>query len=208
MGEKFSIPTLAKILRESIGGVLPAFGKVEGMGSSVLTLNEVWSGASVFTVRWSHGIESNKAQRVLHYLTCRLYDVGRGNLVNATITLAQTTLAEKLKISRQWIGALVSRLEREGWLEHASSKLPDGTNSSTVFRVGRMFKRLLVMLSKSHQRKTPVVKPAKRTWHFSPQKREKEILSILAKEKEPPSAEVRRKIPLLDRWMKRGERSP
>jgi hypothetical protein len=178
------------------------------MGSSVLTLNEVWSGASVFTVKWSHGIESNKAQRVLHYLTCRLYDIGRGNLVNTTITIAQTTLAEKLEISRQWIGELVHRLEREGWLEHASSKLPDGTNSSTVFRVGRMFKRLLVMLRKSHQRKNPATKPAKNTWHFSPLlTKEKKILSILAKEKEPPSAEVRKKIPLLDRWMKRGEQS-
>ena len=118
------------------------------MGRGVLTLDQIWSATSTFTVRWSEGLESNKAHRVLHYLLCRLYDEGRGQLVNARLTLAQTTLSKKLGISRQWIGELVSRLEREGWLEHSSLKLPDGTNSSTIFRAGRMLKRLLVMLSK------------------------------------------------------------
>jgi hypothetical protein len=142
---------------------------------------------------------------VLHYLLCRLYDEGRGNLINASLTLAQTTLSKKLGISRQWIGELVSRLERAGWLEHSSSKLPDGTNSSTVFRIGRMLKRLLVMLSKSRQRKSSVTRPAKSTWHFSPLNREKELPSILAKEQEPPSEAVCRKIPLLGLWLTRGK---
>jgi hypothetical protein len=37
----------------------------------------------------------------------------------------------------------VSRLEETGWLSHTSEKLPDGTNGSTTWRIGRMFKRLL-----------------------------------------------------------------
>ena len=74
------------------------------MGGGVLTLDQIWSATSTFTVKWSEGIESNKAHRVLHYLLCRLYDEGRGQLVNARLTLAQTTLSKKLGISRQWIG--------------------------------------------------------------------------------------------------------
>jgi len=116
------------------------------MGRGVLTLDQIWSATSTFTVRWSAGLESNKAHRVLHYLLCRLYDEGRGQLVNARLTLAQTTLSKKLGISRQWVGELVSRLERAGWVEHASQKLPDGTNGSTLWRIGCQLKRLLVML--------------------------------------------------------------
>jgi hypothetical protein len=131
-----------------------------------LTLDQIWSATSHFSIQWSEGIESNKAHRILHYLLCRLYDAGRGQLVNARLTLAQTTLSKKLGISRQWVGELVSRLERAGWVEHASQKLPDGTNSSTVFRAGHMLKRLLVMLAKSQQRKSLINTPAKSTWGF------------------------------------------
>ena len=84
------------------------------MGGNTLTLDQIWSATSTFTMKWSQGIESNKAHRVLHYLLCRLYDTGRGNLINTSITLAQTTLSQKLGISRQWVGELVGRLEREG----------------------------------------------------------------------------------------------
>jgi hypothetical protein len=169
-----------------------------------LTLDQIWSATSHFSIQWSEGIESNKAHRILHYLLCRLYDTGRGQLVNARLTLAQTTLAKKLGISRQWVGELVSRLEKAGWVEHASQKLPDGTNSSTIFRAGRMLKRLLVMLAKSRQRKSPIPKPAKSTWHFSPKKLEKDILSIQQRESKNPKPETLSRIPLLKAWIARG----
>jgi len=142
---------------------------------------------------------------VLHYLLCRLYDEGRGQLVNARLTLAQTTLSTKLGISRQWVGALVSRLERAGWIEHVAPKLPDGTNGSSVWRVGRMLKRLLVMLSKSRRGEKRGNPPAKSTWHFSPLKREKEILLLLSNEQELPTPEVIARIPKLKRWLERGK---
>ena len=175
------------------------------MRGSVLTLDQIWSATSTFTVKWSAGLESNKAHRVLHYLLCRLYDEGRGQLVNARLTLAQTTLSKKLGISRQWVGELVSRLERAGWVEHASQKLPDGTNGSTLWRIGCQLKRLLVMLSKSRRGEKRGNPPAKSTWHFSPLKREKAILSLLAREKELPTPEVIARIPMLKRWLERGE---
>jgi len=176
------------------------------MGSSTLALDTILSATEFFSAKWSQGIESNKAGRVLRFLLCRLYDEGRGNLVNARLTLAQTTLSQKLGISRQWIGELVSRLERAGWLEHSSSKLPDGTNSSSVWRVGRQLKRLLVMLSKSKRRCGPQSKPAKCNWHFSPRELEKKMLSLLDKEKEPPRPEVIARIPMLKRWLARGKK--
>jgi hypothetical protein len=175
------------------------------MGSDTLTLDQIWSATSTFTVKWSRGIESNKAHRVLHYLLCRLYDQGRGHLMNAQFSLAQTTVAKKLGISRQWVGTLVQRLEETGWLVHISEKLPDGTNGSTIWRAGRMLKRLLIMLTKSNRRKTPILKPAKSTWHFSPLQREKETLSLLAKEKVLPAPSLIAKIPLLGTWLKRGK---
>jgi len=176
------------------------------MRGSVLTLDQIWSATSTFTVRWSAGLESNKAHRVLHYLLCRLYDEGRGQLVNARLTLAQTTLSKKLGISRQWVGELVSRLERAGWVEHASQKLPDGTNGSTLWRIGCQLKRLLVMLSKSRRGEKRGNTPAKSTWHFSPLKREKAILSLLSNEQELPSPRLLEKIPLLGQWLTRGKK--
>src|SRR5215204_2372105 len=175
------------------------------MGNSVLTLDIILSATFYFTTKWSSQLQSNKARDLLRYILCRLYDEGRGQLMNARLSLAQTTLARKLGISRQWVGTLVQRLEAEGWLEHFSPTLADGTNGSTVWRVGRLLKRLLIMLTKSNRRKTPMPKPAKSTWHFSPLRREKEILSLLQREKEPPSETILARIPLLRTWLVRGK---
>jgi hypothetical protein len=190
---------------ESIGEVLPVSDKGEGMGGFTLTLDQIWSATSTFSIKWSEGIESNQAHRVLHYVLCRLYDVGRGNLINARLTVAQTTLAHKLDMSRQWVGEMVSRLEREGWLQHESPKLPDGMNGSTIFSAGRMLKRVVVMLLKSRQRKSPGKPAAKDPWYFSPLRREKEILAILAKENTLPNPALLEKIPLLKVWLQRGK---
>ena len=175
------------------------------MGNSVLTLDIILSATFYFTTKWSSQLQSNKARDLLRYILCRLYDEGRGQLMNTQLALAQTTLARKLGISRQWVGTLVQRLEAEGWLEHFSPTLADGTNGSTVWRVGRLLKRLLIMLTKSKQRKTPMPKPAKSTWLFSPLKREKELLSLLAKEQTLPAPSLIAKIPLLRTWLQRGK---
>jgi len=75
---------------------------------------------------------------------------------------------------------------------------------SCVFRIGRQFKRLLVMLKKATRPKTSVKRAAKSAWKFSPSKEEKEILLRRQKEKEPPPEQVLAKIPLLKTWMERG----
>jgi hypothetical protein len=68
-----------------------------------------------------------------------------------------------------------------------------------------MLKRLLVMLSKSRQRKLPIKSDAKSTWHFSPLRREKKILELLAWENKPPKPEILERIPLLKVWLGRGK---
>ena len=174
------------------------------MGRGSLTLDQIWSATSTFTVRWSAGLESNKAHRVLHYLLCRLYDEGRGHLVNAQITLAQATLARKLGISKRWIGMLSRRLADAGWIEYYSSKLDDGTNSSCVWRIGRQLKRLLVILMKSRHHKNLQKDTVKCRYIFSPTKVEKKQFLIQEREKELPRLEVLTRIPMLKRWLERG----
>jgi DNA-binding Lrp family transcriptional regulator len=71
------------------------------------------------------------------------------------LTLAQTTLAKKLGLSRQWVGELVHRLDEAGWLVHVSPTLLDGTNGPTMFMIGNQLNRILFMLSKSKRRKRP-----------------------------------------------------
>ena len=175
------------------------------MGSNVLALDNILSASEHYLAHWSTGLESNKAGRLLRYLVCRLWDQGRGKLVKAQLDLAQSTIARKLNISRQWTGELVARLAAAGWIEYHSSKLPDGTNSRSVWRAGRLLKRLLVMLSKSRRGKKQIKQADNDRWHFSPTKVEKEISFILAKENEPPRPELIARIPMLKRWLERGK---
>lgn len=174
------------------------------MGGSAIALDNILSAAFYFSVKWSSDLQSNKARDLLRFLLCRLYDEGRGQLVNSQLTLAQTTLARKLGISRQWVGELVQRLEAAGWIEHYSPTLPDGTNGSTIFRVGRQLKRLLVMLTKSKRGKPPAKPVANNRWHFSPTKVEKHLLLIQEQEQQPLKQRVLEKMPLLKTWLSRG----
>jgi DNA-binding Lrp family transcriptional regulator len=175
------------------------------MGSGVLALDTVLSATFHFVTKWSPGLKRNQSRDLLRYLLCRLYDESQGKLTIAQITLAQGTLARKLGLSRQWVGILLDRLQAAGWLEYYAPVLPDGMRGSCIFRIGNQLKRLLVMLTKSNPGKSPAKPGAKKTWHFSPLKREKRLLAILEKEKAIPAPSLIAKIPLLGTWLKRGK---
>lgn len=176
------------------------------MGYDVLGLDTILSAMFCFVDRWTPALSRNHSRDLLRFLLCRLYDQNRGNLFSARITLAQTTLAKKLGLSRQWVGELVHRLDEAGWLVHVCPKLPDGTNSPTMFMIGRQLKRVLVMLTKSKRRKKrPTKEAAKSTWHFSPSAEEKKQILIREKEKTPPKPELLARIPLLRQWLERGK---
>jgi hypothetical protein len=175
------------------------------MGSHELTLDNILSATFFFVGKWTPGLKRNQARDVLRFLLCKLYDQGRGRIMLAEVTLAQTTLARKLGLSRQWVGTLLSRLQEAGWLEYYAPRLLDGMRGSTVFRPGRQLKRALLMLTKGRARKTLKKSVAKRRWQFSPSQREKEKHLILEREKQPPSLALLQKIPLLKTWLTRGE---
>ena len=175
------------------------------MGSGTLALDNVLSATFYFVAKWSPDCHRNQGRDLLRYLLCRLYDEGRGNFFTAHLPLAQTTLAKKLGLSRQWVGELVRRLEQAGWIRHYSPTLPDGTNGSTIFTIGPQLKRLLITLAKSHRRKSPMKATARTHWHFSPTPVEKKQILIREKEELPPSETVLSKIPLLKRWLERGQ---
>jgi hypothetical protein len=83
--------------------------------------------------------------------------------------------------------------------------LPDGTNGPTLWRIGRQLKQLLVMLTKSKRGKKRETHTDKSRWHFSPLKREKQLLSIQEKENQPPEERVLAQLPLLRLWFSRGQ---
>ena len=181
------------------------------MGGHVLALDTILSAVFFFAGKWTPELRRNQSRDVFRFLLCRLYDQGRGQLMNAELTLAQGTLAQKLGLSRQWVGELLERLKEAGWIEYYAPVLEDGMRGSTIFRVGRQLKRLLVMLWKSKRRlpagrqgKKPVKSDANNPWQFSPSIEEKRHQQILEQENTPPSPEILKRIPLLKRWLDRG----
>ncbi len=175
------------------------------MGGGVLALDTILSASFHFVIKWSPELDRTMGRDLLRFLLCRLYDAGWGNLHAARLTLAQTTVARKLGLSRQWVGVLVQRLETAGWLEHYSLVLPDGTNGSTIWRIGRTLKRLLVMLAKSRCGKKATKLAAKSTWRFSSTTVEKHLASIQERENKPPPATLLVRFPLLRTWLERGK---
>jgi hypothetical protein len=176
------------------------------MGRQVLALDTILSAVFFFTGEWTPTLKRNQSRDLLRYLLCRLYDQSRGQLMVGQVTLAQGTLAHKLGLSRQWVGELLDRLQAAGWIEYYAPVLEDGMRGSTIFRVGRQLRRLLVMLLKSKRRKTPTKSDVNRAWQFSPTDVEKRQRTIREQETTPPKPELLRRIPLLKAWLERGER--
>jgi hypothetical protein len=174
------------------------------MGRNVLALDVVLSAVFFFAGKWSPALKRNQSRDLLRFLLCRLYDQSRGQLMVGQVTLAQGTLARKLGLSRQWVGELLDRLQAAGWIEYAAPILDDGMRGSTIFRVGRQLKRLLVMLLKSGKRKTPAKSDANRAWQFSPSIEEKKQKALLDSENTPPKPEILNRLPLLKQWLQRG----
>jgi hypothetical protein len=175
------------------------------MGSGVLALDVVLSAVFFFAGKWTPALKRNQSRDLLRFLLCRLYDQSRGQLASGHVTLAQGTLARKLGLSRQWVGILLTRLQEAGWIEYAAPVLDDGMRGSTIFRVGRQLKRLLVMLLKARTRKTPAKSHDNDRWRFSPSDEEKRQKAILEKENRPPKPEILKRIPLLKAWLDRGK---
>jgi hypothetical protein len=173
------------------------------MRSRVLALDTILCATLHFAGKWQPELKRNQSRDLLRFLICRLYDTGRGELINVHLPLAHSTLARKLGLSRQWIGVLLARLQEAGWLECYAPALENGMKGSTIFCVGRQFKRLLTMLSKAKPRKRPTKSAANTRWQFSPTNVEKKQFLIQHTEQQPPSEHILSKIPLLRLWLGR-----
>lgn len=174
------------------------------MQGKALQLDNILSAAFFFAGKWTPALKRNQSRDLLRFLVCRWYDQGRGKVLGSRVKLAQGTLARKLGVSRQWTHSLIHRLQDAGWLYCYSELLPDGMRGSSILSAGPQLKRLLVMLKKAFTPQTPKKQAVNERFMFSPSYEEKKILSILQKEKEPPSEDVLRRIPLLGRWLGRG----
>jgi hypothetical protein len=85
------------------------------MGGSVPALDNILLSASLFFVgKWTPELRRNQSRDLLRFLLCKLYDQSQGKLKTAHVSLAQTILARKLGLSRQWVGILLTRLQKEG----------------------------------------------------------------------------------------------
>ncbi len=175
------------------------------MRSRVLALDTILSATLYFAGKWHPELMRNQSRDLLRFLLCRLYDEGRGQLVGTHLTLAQGTLARKLGLSRQWIGILLARLREAGWVECYAPTLAEGMRGSTIFRVGRQLKRLLLLLLKAKPRKMSTKSAANSHWQFSPTYVEKKQTLLQQQEQQPPSEILLSKIPLLKLWLGRGE---
>ena len=177
------------------------------MGSRVLALDNILSATFFFVGQWTPGLKRNQSRDLFRHLLCRLHGASKGDLFHARLRASHASLGAELGISREWTCKLGRRLQESGWLEYRALRLPDGTFEIGVFSAGRKLKRLLCMLLGYR-------KPKRRVNTFShsfplPETEREKSLSIarkhqLERERQPPSPEVLRKVPLLKAWLDRG----
>jgi hypothetical protein len=81
-----------------------------------------------------------------------MYFPSQGNFFHARIRASHAALGASLDLSREWTSKCVGKLRDAKWIETFAPRLPNGKQEITIFRPGKMLKRLLVMLLKSKQR--------------------------------------------------------
>lgn len=118
----------------------------------MLTLDQIWSATFYFSGTWTPALKRSQARDTLRLIINKLFGANRGSLFHARVRCSHAALADSLDLSREWTCKLIARLREAGWITTEARRLPDGKQEITIFRAGRMLKRLLVMLLKSKQR--------------------------------------------------------
>ena len=126
------------------------------MGSQSLSLDTINAAAAFFSAKWQPSLKRSQSRDVLTLIVSKLYGVSHGHIFNAHVRCSHAALAHTLDLSREWTCKLIARLRVAGWIRTEAPRLPDGTQEVTIFRPGRMLKRLLVMVLKSRQRQKPL----------------------------------------------------
>jgi len=119
---------------------------------SILSLDTICNSATYFAGQWTPALKLNQSRDLLRLVLSKMYFPSSGNLFHARIRASHAGLAASLDLSREWTCKLVGRLREAKWITTEAPRLPDGKQEITIFRPGRMLKKLLVMLLKSKQR--------------------------------------------------------
>src|SRR5262245_45553407 len=177
------------------------------MGVRALELDNVQSASFFFVGKWSPALKRNQSRDLLRHLLCRLYGASKGNLFHTRIRASHASLGAELGLSREWVCKLGRRIHEAGWIEYRALRLPDGKYEIGCFRPGRMLKRLLCMLL-GYRKPKLRVNDFSHSFPLLQTEREK-LLSLARKkqlevEQKPPSPELRRKAPIIEVWMQRG----
>jgi hypothetical protein len=115
-------------------------------------LDTLTSSATHFAGKWDPALKRNQSRDVLRLVIAKLCGVSHGHVFSAHVRASHAALGDTVGLSREWTCKLIARLREAGWIRTEAPRLPDGTQEITIFRPGRMLKRLLVMLLKSKQR--------------------------------------------------------
>ena len=121
-------------------------------GSANINLDTIISSSLFFSAKWNPALKRSQSRDVLRLIINKLFGASRGSLFHAKMRCSHAALADRLDLSREWTCKLIGRLREAGWIRTEAPRLPDGKQEITIFKTGRMFKRLLVMLLKSKQR--------------------------------------------------------
>jgi hypothetical protein len=118
-----------------------------------ITLDSICNSAFFFSGLWQPQLKRNQSPYLLRLIINKLYGASHGSLFHARIRASHASLAVDLDLSRPWTCHLIAVLREAGWLETSAPRLPDGKQEITIFRPGKMLKRVLVMLIKSREKR-------------------------------------------------------
>jgi hypothetical protein len=102
--------------------------------------------------RCSPTLTRGQARDVLAAVLRRLYSAGSGQLATAEFTLSQGVLAQELRLSRNWLGVLLTRLRDAGWIVFEGAG-----GATTRFRAGPQLLRVERLLREDPSTSVPTL---------------------------------------------------
>jgi hypothetical protein len=195
--------------------------RVAVVAANTLTLDTLENAALDRLVKWTPDLpRSDALLYLLRYLIARLFVAGNGNLSRARFQACQQTLGSRIHgkdkrgISREWTNKLLGRLVEAGWIYRLTIRVSADRNAPCLYGAGRQLKRLYISLLKlynpkpaaNHNRSdSPSIRSVNAPSQSLPSEQEKRLRLIREVEEKLPHPTLLAKIPLLKKWMDRGE---
>ena len=168
------------------------------------SLDQLISSTLFFSGKWTPGLKRNQSRDLLRHLLCRLYGASKGNLFHARIRASHASLAADVGLSRVWVCTLSGRLKDTGWLDYHAPRHLDGTYEIGFYRPGRLLKRVLCTLLGYKRPRYRRVNDSLSSLPLLRTEEKKILLRRQERERQFPSEQTLRQIPLLKTWLGRG----